>query len=69
MHWWPQTLIAFGDELFTGFRKRGWLTLGKFGVLGTSLFAINVPAYNKSHFAFQSWSIGNLEYQIGKPEQ
>jgi len=65
----PNTGIAFGDELFTEFRKRGWLTLEKFGVLGTSLFAIDVPAYNKSHFDFQSWSIGNLEYQVGKPEK
>lgn len=65
----PDTGIAFGDELFTEFRKRGWLTIEKFGALGTSLFAIDVPAYNKTHFAFQSWGIGNLEYRVGKPRQ
>ena len=61
------TGIAFGEELFLEFKKRGWLTLETFGVLGTSLFSVQVPAYNKTHFAFPSWSIGGLEFKVGRP--
>jgi hypothetical protein len=58
--------VMFGEELFAEFKKRGWLTLETFGALGTSLFAKQVPAYKKTHFAFSSWSIGSLEFKVGQ---
>jgi hypothetical protein len=58
--------VMFGEDLFAEFKKRGWFTLETFGVLGTSLFATQVPAYKKSHFAFLSWGVGNLEFRVGQ---
>ena len=58
--------IAFGVDLFNEFRKRGWLTLGTFGALGTGLFAGQVPTYNRKHFAYQTWGIPDLEFRVGK---
>lgn len=59
--------IAFGEELFLEFKRRNWLTLENFSVLGTTLFAIQLPAYNKTHFSFSSWDIGSLEFRVGRP--
>lgn len=64
----PSVGIAFGTELFNEFRKRGWFTLEVFGVLGTTLFAERLPAYNKSHFVFPSWDIQDLEFKVGKSQ-
>lgn len=58
--------IMFGEDLFEAFKSRGWFTLETFGVLGTSLFTTQAPAYKKSHFVFSSWSIGNLEFKVGQ---
>lgn len=62
----PNVGIAFGVELFGEFRKRGWFTLETFGVLGTTLFSEQVPAYSKTHFVFPSWAIQDLEFRVGK---
>ena len=61
----PNVGIAFGEELFSEFKSRGWLTLESFGALGTTLFAIQVPAYQKTHFAFVSWHIAALAFKVG----
>lgn len=62
----PNVGIAFGDYLFSEFKKHDLLTLESFGVLGTSLFLTQLPAYNKTHFAFISWGIGECEFQVGQ---
>jgi len=58
--------IVFGTELFNEFRKRNWFTLEEFGVLGTTLFAMRLPAYEKTHFVFSSWDIPDLKFKVGK---
>jgi hypothetical protein len=58
--------IAFGSELFSEFKRRDWLTLESFGSLGSSLFSTQLPAYNKTHFAFISWGIGEHTFQVGQ---
>ncbi|QTD45553.1 hypothetical protein [Ottowia testudinis] len=58
--------IAFGEELFAEFKRRDWFTLETFGLLGTSLFSIQVPAYEKTRFVFPSWDIGALEFKVGQ---
>lgn len=58
--------IAFGEALFEEFRKRGWLTLETFGVLGTTLFASRLPAYDKTHYAFMSWDVDEEKFTVGK---
>jgi hypothetical protein len=60
--------IAFGTEIFNEFRKRNWITLEKFGVLGTTLFAQKLPAYKKTHFIFSSWDIPDFEFKVGKSQ-
>jgi len=57
--------IAFGDDLFREFRARNWLTLEKFGLLGTGLFAVRLPAYDKTHHAFESWDVPAGEFRVG----
>lgn len=63
----PNVGIAFGSELFNEFRNRGWFTLEKFGVLGTTLFTdqLLLPAYQRSHCVFLSWAIDDLKFQVG----
>lgn len=58
--------IAFGIELFNEFKKRGWFTLERYGALGTTLFSEQLPAYNKTHFVFPSWSINDFEFKVGQ---
>ena len=65
----PYVGIAFGEKLFLEFKTRGWLSLETFGALGTTLFAIQVPAYNKTHFAFVSWDIDDLAFRVGQQTQ
>jgi len=64
----PNVGIAFGTELFNEFRSRSWFTLETFGVLGTTQFAGQVPAYQKTHFVFQSWGIQDFEFSVGKSQ-
>jgi hypothetical protein len=64
----PNVGVAFGVELFDEFRRRGWFTLEDFGVLGTSIFSGKLPAYRRTHFAFQSWDLSELEFRVGKSE-
>ena len=58
--------IAFGSELFAALRAENAIQLETFGVLGTGLFSCKLPAYATSHFAFESWDLGELDYQVGK---
>lgn len=62
----PNVGIAFSTELFNEFHNREWITLETFGALGTTLFSIKVPAYQKTHFAFPSWDIEDLDFKVGK---
>jgi hypothetical protein len=57
--------IALGLELFGAFKDRGWLTLGKFGVLGTELAATKLPAYG-SHYVFATWDLADDQFRVGK---
>lgn len=61
----PNMGIAFGTELFAEFRQRGWLKMEVFGMLGTSVFAEKVPAYNRTHFAFPNWEIPDYTFKVG----
>jgi hypothetical protein len=61
----PNVGIAFGVELFNEFKKREWFTLETFGALGSLFGAHQVPAYNKTHFVFQTWNIEDLEFKVG----
>jgi hypothetical protein len=61
--------IALGEKLFSEFKERGWFTLESFGILGTSVFATQVPAYKKNHFVFISWDIDALAFEIGKEKK
>ena len=64
----PNVGIAFGTELFAEFRKRGWLTLETFGVLGTTFLATKLPAYSRTHHAFATWDVPDLEFRVGKDD-
>jgi len=61
----PNVGIAFGFKLFGVFRELGWLTLHKFGVLGTRFASLKLPAY-RSHFAFTTWDIPENEFKVGR---
>ena len=65
----PNLGIAFGDKLFLEFKTRGWLRLETFGALGTTLFAIQIPAFDKTHFAFISWNNDDLAFTVGQQTQ
>jgi hypothetical protein len=62
----PNVGIAFSVGLFAEFWHRGWLTLEEFGVLGGTLFHSKLPAYNKTHFVFQTWGLPDFEFLVGK---
>ena len=64
----PRVGIAFAPGLFAEFHERELFTVEDFGLLGTSLFPIKVPAYQKSHFAFCTWAIDEHEYRVEKIE-
>jgi hypothetical protein len=64
----PRVGIAFAPSLFAEFHERELFTVEDFGLLGTSLFPIKVPAYQKSHFAFCTWAIDEHEYRVEKIE-
>jgi hypothetical protein len=59
------TSVAFGDELFAEFRKRGWITLEIFGWLGSGTFAEKMPAYG-GRYAHLTWDIPATEFRVGK---
>jgi hypothetical protein len=61
----PNVGIAFGTSLFDEFRQRGWLKMEEFGMLGTSVFAEKVPAYNRTHFAFPNWDLPEFAFKVG----
>ena len=58
----PNHGIAFGMELFSEFRKRGWITLEQI----MWPFEGRYPTYASTHFAFQTWGIGEYEFSIGQ---
>jgi hypothetical protein len=64
----PNIGIRFGFGLFREFRKRGWLTLEQatvLGILPLAAFKSGLPAYRGTHFAFSTWDIPDLEFQVG----
>ena len=65
----PNVGIKFGAELFDEFRKRGWLTLETFGVLGTGFLSEKLPAYGRTHFAYVSWDVSDNDFQAGNDAQ
>lgn len=48
----PKYGVAFGVDAFRGFNRRGWFTMETFTVSGTGAFPIQLPAYDKTRFAF-----------------
>ena len=62
----PNIGIGFGLDLFNEFRKRSWFTLEVSGPLKATIYAGKVPMYGHTHFAFASWGIPEMEYEIGK---
>jgi len=60
-----QVGIAFGTKIFDDFRRRGWITLETFGILGTTLFATKLPAHQKTHYVFATWDIPEYDFKVG----
>ncbi len=58
-------MSAFGPELFNELRKRDWLTLDIFSVLGTGAFAQKLPAYGGTHHAVPTWDIEESGFSVG----
>jgi hypothetical protein len=58
--------ILFGVGLFEAFRVRNWITVEYFTAVGTTHFGDKVPAYERTHFAFPTWNIPDLEFRVGK---
>ena len=56
--------IKFGQKLFLEFYNRGWFTIERFGACGTTLFASDFPAYDKTHLALVSWDVPDNEYRV-----
>jgi hypothetical protein len=56
----PTIGIGLSLRLFDEFRKRGWLTIERFGEWG-----IDAPAYHSSHPAFCNWQLPGLEFRVG----
>lgn len=57
--------IAFGDEAFKAFVKAGHIQKRKFGLLGTTLMAEDLPAYGETHFAFLDWMLPPKTAKVG----
>ena len=62
----PNVGIAFGVGLFAEFWHRKWFTLEDFAALGGTLFLSKLPAYNKTHFVFQTWGLSDSDFQVGR---
>ncbi len=58
--------IAFGLGLFAAFKERNWFTLEKWSILGTTLFAEDLPTYNNSHPAIVTWDIDDSAYRVSR---
>ena len=58
--------IAFSPDLFHTFVERGVITMEKFGLFGTQLFARREPAYRKTHYAHRDRDLTGLQYRIGQ---
>jgi hypothetical protein len=56
----PTVGIGLSLKLFDEFRKRGWLTIERFGEWG-----IDAPAYHATHPAFCNWQLPDLEFRVG----
>lgn len=57
--------IAFGVDLFSAFVQRKWIESQTFTALGTSAFPIEVPAYERSHFAWPTWDLEPHDFRVG----
>jgi len=58
--------IAFSPELLKAFVERGVITMEKFGLFGSKLFARREPAYRKTHYAHRDRDLKGLQYRIGQ---
>jgi hypothetical protein len=57
--------IAFGPELFSEFRKRGWIDWGQFRNIAFPNQPLTLPAYGEGRYAFPSWDVPPNDFQIG----
>jgi hypothetical protein len=64
-HQGSKASIAFGFDLYQEFAKRGWFTMETFTVGGTDAFPFEVPAYERSHFAYAAWGLPEEEFRVG----
>jgi hypothetical protein len=62
----PSIGILFGLELFAEFRKRKWLSVEKWGALGSTLFEARIPTYGQTHPVTATWDIPEAEFKVGK---
>ncbi len=58
--------IAFSPELLKAFVERGFITMEKFVLFGSQLFARREPAYRKTHYAHRDRDLKGLQYRIGQ---
>ena len=58
--------IAFSPDLFHALGELGVITMEKFGLFGTQLFARHEPGYRKTHYAQRDPHLTGLQYRIGQ---
>lgn len=63
----PDFGIKVGRELFDHLVKEGKITKETFSVLGSGAFPVELPAYDKKHYVFDDWELGERDFKVGVP--
>lgn len=60
--------VKVGEKLFSALVKDGKIKKAKFGVMGTSLYECEFPAYDGAYAVTPDWEIGDEEFAVGTPK-
>jgi hypothetical protein len=60
--------VKVGEKLFLALVQAGKIKKAKFGVMGTSLFECELPAYDGVYAVTLDWEIGDDEFAVGTPK-
>ena len=59
--------IKVGEELFKALVKAGKIKGARFSVMGTSLFEMELPAYDSSYAVFLDIEMNEAAFEVGQP--
>jgi hypothetical protein len=59
--------IKVSENLYKELGKAGLITRATFSVLGTGVFAEELPAYDGKYYIFPDWELEGYKFKVGTP--